>query len=375
MRFRATAVVLALLPLFNSVAETIAFQNCLAPTRTTLAVRPSAQTARSYRQDFPLFSSSNLLPPSGDKKDEDPPRKRDVVRALWRAAVGRLQFLQAFASTAVKNLVGHAKFKAAIIYFVSFLLFLNVAKDHFPSSTHTPLSPTRAPIEVPYSKFMDYCEGTDVWVYIDNVKVDRGKLGYRVFRAETRSQRAVLKRMKQQHGAGHKYDNIITPEDMARLPQTHAYTHTVDVNNELVQFMRNNKVAFQANSASVDKNTSGWGLVPAAIIFVWSIFNRSSSSSSKGPGKMAKKNKGNVKMPSFDDIRGIDDAKRDVMELVDTLRNPEKYSLVGARAPTGLLLEGPPGTGKVRMDSLYLIFIFWNEKAHGMYFLFNSPIV
>jgi cell division protease FtsH len=63
------------------------------------------------------------------------------------------------------------------------------------------------------------------------------------------------------------------------------------------------------------------------------------------------------------------------MELVDTLRNPEKYSLVGARAPTGLLLEGPPGTGKVRMDSLYLIFIFWNEKAHGMYFLFNSPIV
>ena len=41
---------------------------------------------------------------------------------------------------------------------------------------------------------------------------------------------------------------------------------------------------------------------------------------------------------SFDDIEGIDNAKNDVMELVDTLRNPEKYSLVGARAPTGLLL-------------------------------------
>lgn len=35
----------------------------------------------------------------------------------------------------------------------------------------------------------------------------------------------------------------------------------------------------------------------------------------------------------------------EVMELVDTLRHPEKYAILGARAPTGLLLEGPPGTG------------------------------
>jgi ATP-dependent Zn protease len=325
------------------------------------------------------------LPPSSvENKDEDPPRKRDIARALWRTAVKRVQWLQALASTAVKdlstavkNLVGHANFKKSIICLVWFLLLGTVVQDSFPSFQHKPLPPTRAPIEVPYSKFMDYCEGTDAWVHIDNVKVDRRKLGYRVFRAETRSQRAVLKRMKQQHGAGHQYDNTITPEDMARLPQTHAYTHTVDVNNEVVQFMRKNKVTFQANSANLDQKALGLGLVvPAAILLVWSQSDRSSSSS-RSPGKMAKKNKGNVKMPSFDDIQGIDDAKRDVMELVDTLRNPEKYSLVGARAPTGLLLEGPSGTGKVRMDSLdlFLLCMVWNEKAHGMYFLFISPIV
>ena len=39
------------------------------------------------------------------------------------------------------------------------------------------------------------------------------------------------------------------------------------------------------------------------------------------------------------------------MELVDTLRNPKKYEILGARAPTGLLLEGPPGTGE------YIVFI------------------
>lgn len=43
-------------------------------------------------------------------------------------------------------------------------------------------------------------------------------------------------------------------------------------------------------------------------------------------------------------LTGIDDAKHEVMELVDTLRFPDKYAVLGARAPTGLLLEGPPGT-------------------------------
>ncbi len=49
---------------------------------------------------------------------------------------------------------------------------------------------------------------------------------------------------------------------------------------------------------------------------------------------------------TFNDVAGADEAKQDLQEVVDFLRNPAKYHAVGARIPRGVLLVGPPGTGK-----------------------------
>jgi len=49
---------------------------------------------------------------------------------------------------------------------------------------------------------------------------------------------------------------------------------------------------------------------------------------------------------SFDDVAGIDEAERELAEIVDFLKNPQRYSKLGARIPRGVLLYGPPGTGK-----------------------------
>jgi len=49
---------------------------------------------------------------------------------------------------------------------------------------------------------------------------------------------------------------------------------------------------------------------------------------------------------TFDDVAGIDEVKAEIQDVVDYLRNPEKYRKLGARAPKGILLAGPPGTGK-----------------------------
>ena len=63
----------------------------------------------------------------------------------------------------------------------------------------------------------------------------------------------------------------------------------------------------------------------------------------KASGKLADKDKVNV---SFKDVAGLYGAKEEVMEIVDFLKNPKKYTALGGKIPKGALLVGPPGTGK-----------------------------
>ena len=63
----------------------------------------------------------------------------------------------------------------------------------------------------------------------------------------------------------------------------------------------------------------------------------------KATGKLADKNKVNV---TFKDVAGLYGAKEEVMEIVDFLKNPKKYTALGGKIPKGALLVGPPGTGK-----------------------------
>eukprot|EP00591_Stephanopyxis_turris_P006643 CAMPEP_0195513072 /NCGR_PEP_ID=MMETSP0794_2-20130614/4813_1 /TAXON_ID=515487 /ORGANISM="Stephanopyxis turris, Strain CCMP 815" /LENGTH=716 /DNA_ID=CAMNT_0040640997 /DNA_START=330 /DNA_END=2480 /DNA_ORIENTATION=- len=48
----------------------------------------------------------------------------------------------------------------------------------------------------------------------------------------------------------------------------------------------------------------------------------------------------------FDDVKGVDEAKEDLQEIVEYLKNPQKFTRLGGKLPKGLLLTGPPGTGK-----------------------------
>ncbi len=94
-------------------------------------------------------------------------------------------------------------------------------------------------------------------------------------------------------------------------------------------------------------------VAPSAILLLllYFIFFRSMSraggtgvlSFGKSRAKVAAK--GQIKV-TFDDVAGIEEAKEEVKEIIEFLRNPEKFRDIGARVPRGVLLVGAPGTGK-----------------------------
>ena len=87
------------------------------------------------------------------------------------------------------------------------------------------------------------------------------------------------------------------------------------------------------------------------LIAVWIFFMRQMNGGSKGNPLSFGKSKAKLLSDSqvkttFADVAGCDEAKEDVVELVDFLRDPSKYQKLGGRIPRGVLMVGPPGTGK-----------------------------
>ncbi len=99
----------------------------------------------------------------------------------------------------------------------------------------------------------------------------------------------------------------------------------------------------------------GWTLPFILLIFLWLfMMRRMAGGAGGGAGGIFSVGKSkaqifdkesNVKI-NFNDVAGLEEAKTEVMEIVDFLKNPKKYTALGGKIPKGALLIGPPGTGK-----------------------------
>lgn len=97
----------------------------------------------------------------------------------------------------------------------------------------------------------------------------------------------------------------------------------------------------------------GWIITFALIILLWFFIARSLTKNAPGGGvfnvgkSKPKVVEGDKKIDvTFKDVAGLDEAKVEVQEIIEFLKNPSKYTKLGGKIPKGVLLVGPPGTGK-----------------------------
>ncbi|HHO75513.1 MAG TPA: ATP-dependent metallopeptidase FtsH/Yme1/Tma family protein [Deltaproteobacteria bacterium] len=126
---------------------------------------------------------------------------------------------------------------------------------------------------------------------------------------------------------------------------------TVRVDSELSNMLDQYDVVFKGEIESTFmRDLLSWIVPFMLFIGIWYFLMRRMSgqqpgfmSLGKNKAKIYMENELNVK---FDDVAGVDEAKQELVEVIDFLKTPEKFNELGGKIPKGVLLVGPPGTGK-----------------------------
>jgi cell division protease FtsH len=117
--------------------------------------------------------------------------------------------------------------------------------------------------------------------------------------------------------------------------------------HELAQLFRqkNVPVEFRPVQPGLLSEVASWVLPIFTLALIgfagWKVY-----SSMSGRGSFELENHNGKQDVGFDDVAGVDEARAELTETIEFLRNPERFSRLGGRVPRGILLYGPPGTGK-----------------------------
>jgi cell division protease FtsH len=122
---------------------------------------------------------------------------------------------------------------------------------------------------------------------------------------------------------------------------------------EFTKLLDSKKVTYEAVSREGNAAIGfvlNWVLPFGLMFFLWRMLQKrltgmGSNVLSVGQNKAIIVAEGDVKT-RFGDVAGVDEAKEELVEVVDFLKNPKKYTDIGGKIPKGVLLVGPPGTGK-----------------------------
>jgi cell division protease FtsH len=135
--------------------------------------------------------------------------------------------------------------------------------------------------------------------------------------------------------------------------QQELVTIPVAGDSDLPRLLREHDVEFSAlppSNAGWIGTLLSWVIPPLIFVGLWGwLMARSQANGAAaltvGKSKARIYSEGNTGV-TFDDVAGVDEAKAELQEIVDFLKNANKYTRLGAKIPKGVLLVGPPGTGK-----------------------------
>ncbi len=139
------------------------------------------------------------------------------------------------------------------------------------------------------------------------------------------------------------------------------YTYTIGSYDAFKEDVEKAQESLDAPIYLINENRPNWTgdilswILPLVIlVVVWIVIMRMMSRGGAGGGQIFNIGKSKAQLydketavnVNFNDVAGLEEAKVEVMEIVDFLKNPSKYTNLGGKIPKGALLVGPPGTGK-----------------------------
>jgi cell division protease FtsH len=144
-------------------------------------------------------------------------------------------------------------------------------------------------------------------------------------------------------------------EEEGKPGQVLATTPIFDL--ELPKLLEEKGVEFAATPPPKNRwfgSVLSWVIPPLIFVAIWQFFISRGSGGQQGVLSIGKSRakvyvEGESDKITFADVAGVEEAKTELVEIVDFLKNPKRFTQIGARIPKGVLLVGPPGTGKTLM--------------------------